>query len=265
MLRGNVADHCQVISVNNADLANGVVQASLHVYKNDLNGISDRPTVMHHSMAGDPMWLITEHGDNKSIDVIKMTGLLSNSATFASTNLPVTPYSPVVDPLNPNGTAITNVIDSRIQKAAEWNNLLVATHSVSGSATEDDAQWYAIDLSGASPTLKDQGRVSAGDHTYVTYPSIEINSSGQIGMTYMRSGNDTAVDYLSMYVTGRNSSDPAGTMQASFRVPAGIGRANYHDFTSSGRAGDLSGINVDPSDGSFWAANEFATYPPTNN
>src|SRR5437660_6068252 len=29
----------------------------------------------------------------------------------------------------------------------------------------DDAQWYAIDVSGATPALKDQGRVSAGTGT----------------------------------------------------------------------------------------------------
>src|SRR6202011_5525180 len=193
----------QVVSVNNTDLANGVAQSSLRAYKNDLNDFSDRPTVMHDSVAGDPMWLVTEHGDNKSIDVIKMGGVLTTTATFAYTNLAVTPYSNVVNPLNPNGSVITNNIGSQILKAAEWNHLLVATHNVSVSATEDDAQWYTIDMSGATPTLKDQGRISAGNHTYLTYPGIEVNASGQIGMTYMRSGTDTSTDYLSMYVTGR--------------------------------------------------------------
>ena len=70
-------------------------------------------------------------------------------------------------------------------------------------------------------------------------------------MTYMKSGTDSSTDYLSMYVTGRNSVDAPGTMQASVLVPAGTGQANYHDFSSGGRAGDLSGINVDPSDGTY--------------
>src|SRR5438105_14511343 len=68
-----------------------------------------------------------------------------------------------------------------------------------------------------------------------------------------------------MYVTGRNPSDSAGIMEASVLVPAGTGKANYHDFSSGGRAGDLSGINVDPSDGSFWATNEFANTEATAN
>jgi uncharacterized repeat protein (TIGR01451 family) len=256
------AGHVQVISINNADLASG--STSPHVYQNNLNDFSDRPTVMHDSVAGDPMWLITEHGDNASIDVIKMTNVLSTSPTFTYTNLAVTPYSTVVPPLNPNGTAITTNIDSRIQKSAEANNTIVAAHAVSVSTTEDVIQWYAISVSGGTPTLAQQGRVQAGNKTYLTYPSIDINSSGNIGLNYSRSGNDTSTDYMSMYVTGRTPGDAAGTMETPVLVPAGTGQANYHDF-SPGRAGDLTGINVDPSDGSFWASNEFANTEATAN
>ena len=248
--------HCQIVSINNADLANAV--ASPQIFHNDLNDFSDRPTVMHDSVAGDPMWLITEHGDNASIDVIKMSNVLSSSATFSYTNLGVTAYSSAVHPLNPNGTVITTNMDSRIQKAAEWNHRIVATHSVAASSTQDVAQWYEIDVSSGTPLLMDQGRVGAGNNTYVIFPSIEINSSYQIGMTYMKSGNDASNDYMSMYLTGRDPSDIAGTMETSVLVPAGKGVTNYKDFSSGGRAGDLSGINVDPVDGSFWAANEFA-------
>jgi uncharacterized repeat protein (TIGR01451 family) len=262
---GTTTSHAMVVSVNNADLAGNVSQSSLRVYKNDINDGSLRPTTMHDSVAGDPMWLVTEHGDGKSIDVIKETNVLTTSPTFAYTNLAVTPYSGTVYPRNPNGTVITNNIDARIMKAAEWKNTIVASHSVSVSSTEDDAQWYAVDVSSGTPTLKDQGRVSGGNNTYLTYPSIDINSSGQIGMTYMRSGTDTSTDYLSMYVTGRAPSDTAGTMETPVLVPAGKGQANYKDFSTGGRAGDLSGINVDPVDGSFWAANEYANTETTAN
>jgi uncharacterized repeat protein (TIGR01451 family) len=264
--------HVQVVSVNASDLANGASQANLHVFKNDLNDFSVRPTTMHGSVAGDPMWLVTEHGDNQSIDVIKMTSsngtVLSNAATFTYTNLGVTAYSSIVTPKNPNGSVITNNIDSRILKAAEANHVLVATHAVAISSTQDVIQWYAIDVSG-TPTLSSssaqQGRVSAGANTYLFYPSIDINSSGQIGMTYMQSGTDTSSDFMSTWVTGRISTDAVGTMETPVLVPAGAGQANYKDFSSGGRAGDLSGISVDPVDGSFWAANEFANTQATAN
>jgi PKD repeat protein len=248
------AYHVQVLSVDQAALVGGTLTA----YHNDLNGFQDRPTVMHASAAGDPMWLVTEHGDNTHIDLIKMTNVLSTNATFTSTTLAVTPYSALVNPLNPNGTAVTGNIDSRIQKAAAWNGTLVAAHAVAASSTQDVIQWYAFNVSGDAPTLSQQGRVSGGTNTYCVYPAIEINAAGDIGLTYMESGTDTPSNYLSMYITGRVATDPAGTMQTAVLVPAGRGQANYTDFANPQRAGDLAGINVDPVDGSFWAANEFA-------
>ena len=255
--------HVQVVSVNATDLMNA--SASPQIAKNDLNDFSVRPTTMHDSVAGDPMWLVTEHGNNTSIDVIKMTGVLTTSASFAYTNLPVAAYSGTVAPRNPDGTVITNNIDSRIMKAAEANNTIVATHSVSISSSQDVAQWYAINVGSGTPTLSQQGRVGAGANTYIVYPGIDINASSQIGMSYMKSGTDTATDYLSMGVTGRVATDAAGTMETPVTVPAGTGLANYKDFTTGGRAGDLSGINVDPVNGTFWAANEFANTQSTAN
>ena len=255
--------HAQVIAVSASDLMNAA--ASPLIAKNDISDFSVRATTMHDSVAGDPMWLVTEHGNNASIDVIKMTGFLTTSASFTYTNLAVAAYSSTVSPLNPNGTVITNNIDSRIMKAAEANNTIVATHSVAISSTQDVAQWYSIDVSSGTPVLAQQGRVSAGANTYLTYPGIDINGSGQIAMSYMQSGTNTSTDYMSMWVAGRISTDAAGTMETPVLVPAGKGLANYSDFTTGGRAGDLSGINVDPVDGTFWAANEFANTEATAN
>src|SRR5206468_3677180 len=131
-------------------------------------------------------------------------------------------------PLQPDGSVVTPDLDSRILKAAEQNNLLVATHSVSVNSSQDDAQWYVIDLSSGTPTLKQQGDVSAGSHTYITYSAIDISSAGNIGMTYMQSGTDSPTDFLSMYVTGRTSTDPTGTMETP--VLAQAGQQVYQDF-----------------------------------
>lgn len=255
--------HVQVVSGNAADLA--AASASPAVFRNNLADFSVRPTTMHDAAPGDPMWLVTEHGDNLSIDVYKMTNVLTTSAGFARTNLAVTPYSQAVAPKNPNGTSITTNTDSRIDKAAEAGGILVTAHTVSASPTQDVVQWYAFDVAGGTPTLSQQGRVSAGSNTYLMYPGIDISPSGAIGISYIRSGTDTSTDYMSMYVTGRVPSDAAGTMETPVRVPVGAGLANYTDFANPHREGDLSGINVDPVDGSFWAVNEFANTQATAN
>ncbi len=251
-------DHVLVTSVNAADLVNGVSNASLRVFQNNLNDFAVRPTAMHDAAAGSPMWLVTEHGDGLSIDAIKMSNVLSTSATFTYTNLAVSPYQVTNPSLNPSGSVVTSHLDSRILSAAEANNTIVATHSVGVGTTQDVAQWYAINVSSGTPVLQQQGRVSAGNNTYLTYPGIDINPAGDIGMSYSQSGTDVSTDFMSMYVTGRTPSDPAGTMETPVLVPAGTGQADYADFTPTGRQGDLSAINVDPADGSFWAANEFA-------
>ncbi len=248
--------HVQIVSVNSTDLSSAV--AAPQVAKNDFADFSIRPTTMHDATPGDPMWFVTEHGNNLSIDVIKMSGVLSTTPSFTTTNLAVNAYSAPVSPLNPDGTQITNNIDSRIMKSAESNKTIVAAHTVAKSATQDVAQWYAIDVSGTAPTLSQQGRIDSGNKTYVMYPGIDINLAGEIGMSYMKAGNDTTTDYMSMFVTGRLPTDAIGTMQTAVLVPNATGIKAYTDFAAGHRAGDLSGINIDPVDGSFWAANEFA-------
>lgn len=250
---GNFSES-QIVAISVNDLINGTgLTLDTNYFRTfDSSYFSLRPTTMHDAVAGDPMWIVTE-GAGNSLDVIRMTNVLTTSPTFTNFNVAVNAYSPAIPPLNPDGSDITTNIDSRLIKAAMANDTLVASHTVSISATEDTARWYIIDVSSGTPTLTDQGDHGGGADTYFTYPAIDINLAGQIGMTYMRSGDDTATDFMSMYVTGRQSSDPPGTMQTPILVPAGTGAADNVD----GRAGDLSGISVDPVDGTFWAASEF--------
>jgi hypothetical protein len=256
--------HGEVNSLKISDLVNGTLTA----FRNDTVGSNLRPTVMHDSVGGDPMWLVSE-GNFWTIDVAKMDNVLSNSATFTYRSLTVSPYLEPVAAKQPDGTAITpppgsdGATDGRIQKAAEFNNNIVACQAIERmfSQTEDDARWYRIDVSSGTPVLRDQGDVRAGDNTYIVYPSIDINANGDIGMTYIQSGTGSG-QFMSMYVTGRTPAEPAGTMATPVLVQAGT--ANYHDAAGSARAGDLSGISLD-ADGSFWAANEYATNAPSNN
>src|SRR5262249_55565605 len=118
-------DHVQIVTVKASDLASGA--ATLHAFSNDFAGASLRPTTQEDSKAGDPLWFVQQHpltgsggldGDGKNIDVVKMTNVLTSSATFKTTTLAVTPYNEVRNqpPLQPDGSAITGNIDSRIIK-----------------------------------------------------------------------------------------------------------------------------------------------------
>jgi len=283
--------HVLVVSMKISDMIAGNPTTP---FLNDVSGFSLRPTEMHDSKPGDPMWLLeSQTGGGSSISVLLMANVLSNSPTITTTNVTVNSYSGVVQPKQPNGTGLApssgnGALWTHILKAAEYNNTIVACDQVSVSSTEDDARWYAIDVSG-TPTIKasvGQGNVSAGNNTYIVFPSIDINSKGDIGMTYLFSGTG-AGQFMSMYVVGRAAGDAAGTMQAPVLVQAGA--ANSTD----GREGDLSGSSVDStpltvtaaanqsavegalklfslgsftdSEGNFWAANEWATLGTTSN
>src|SRR5260370_20891665 len=78
-------------------------------------------------------------------------------------------------------------------------------------------------------------------------------------MSYIQSGTDDPNDFMSMYVTGRTPSDPAGTMEAPVLAQAGL--QVYEDygpaFAATQRAGHLSGVNVH-SAGNLWAVHPFA-------
>jgi len=182
----------EVVAVNAADLMNAV--ASPQGRKKRSRRLQRPATTMHDSVAGDPMWLVTEHGNNTSIDVIKMTGVLTTSAGFAYTNLAVTGYSGVVAPRQSQRHHHHHQHRFAHSEGRGANNTIVAIHAVAVSSTQDVAQWYAIDVSSGTPVLAQQGRVSAGANTYIVFPGIDINASNQIGMSYMKSGTDTSTD-----------------------------------------------------------------------
>jgi uncharacterized repeat protein (TIGR01451 family) len=260
MFSGSVISNVQVTAISTADLAAG--SGSPTQTHTDLSGVASlRPATMHSSSSGDPMWLVSETGDGSHITVWQMSSPLS-SPVFTPNTVAVTPYFGVVAPLNPNGTAITTNIDSRIQKVS-YNIVggvpnLVAAQAVSNAAGDRDLiQWYRMTISGSTPTLQDQGQVDSGPGTYNVYPALDITTAGTIGMDYTHSGTDTATDFMSGYITGRLASDPAGTMETPVLIPAATGTGNE----VGGREGDLSGINIDPTDNStFWATQEFATF-----
>lgn len=256
----------QIVSINANDLANGV--AAPAIFHNDIVGQNRfRPTTMHDAAPGDPMWLIRNPNTGVDLNVNRMNNVLSNAATYNNNLLPLPAAANFstgdISPLNPNGSAMSD-IDTRILKAGEYNNTIVATHKIKVSATEADAQWYAIDVSGAVPTfqlvggVQNVGRVGFGANTYCFDPGIDINSTGQIGLCFNESdtvggaANAATGGFVSTFVAARSPNDAAGTMQTSVLVPAGTGSA-----TITGRTGDFSGMNVDPVNGTFWGVNEF--------
>jgi hypothetical protein len=133
---------------------------------------------------------------------------------------------------------------------------LLTDHTVSSGGVAR-ARWYQIDTTQAAPYLYQWGEINQGDGVYTYFPSIAMNYNGDIGLTFMESSTS---EYVSMYVTGQSVND-SGSGQTQDAVDVFAGTSYY----TLGRAGDYSGISVDPSDSyTFWAANEYKGDRPWN-
>jgi PKD repeat protein len=223
------------------------------------------PATMHGSAPGDPMWMVEEAStdvtNRNQLRVLRFTNLLSGSPIVDQFLVNVDPYT--ADPITgtppatqPGSSDKIQTNDARILNAEWRNNRLVAAQTVglAGDAVAH-ARWYELSTAGAAPTLTSQQTLDPGPGIFTYFPAVAIAPSGDVGMSYMQSSNS---EYMSMYVTARGVSE--ATMQPA--VLAKGGEATYTGLigseTSPFRAGDFSGISVDPVDGTFWAANEYA-------
>jgi hypothetical protein len=249
-------DHVQVLTVvkSSALDANAGTLSFSRVDRTESADFNLAPAAMHGAAPGAPLQLVEENNGSSNLLFVQMTNLTAATPTFTDTVVNVPSYSPVVPPKQPNGSTITTIIDSGMLSVFTRNNMLVAAQNV-GTGGVTQARWYRFDLSGATPTLADWGQINQGPGVFTYFPSIDMAPDGSMGMTFLES---SAAEFLSMYVTGRAPTDPAGTMEPPVRVVGG--QANY----VGDRAGDFSGLSVDPTDGTFWGANEFANQESTN-
>jgi len=166
----------------------------------------------------------------------------------------------------PQATIATliEVNDRRALNAVWRNNELWVSTTILPNAGPDlnqtTAHWFNLNASGVgSILLTDQGDVGAEDlgaSTYTFFPSLMVDKCGNMGIGFAASNNQI---YASACYTGRLSTDPAGTVQSTGMLAAGL---DYYTRTfNSGRNrwGDYSGISIDPGDEvTFWVYNEYA-------
>jgi hypothetical protein len=264
-------DHVSILTIDKTvalDSNAATVPAVFHVDRDGFDHFTLRPAIMHESIAGDPMWFVEESPlFFNTIRVVKMTNVLSTTPTFADTDIAVDAYGSPPSASQKGGGKI-DAGDTRILHVESRGDRLVASQTVGISAIAR-ARWYEFDTSDTTPALTQQGTINRGSGIHTYYPSIAIAPNGDLGMTFMQSSSN---EYMSMYVTGQREGDPPGTMQ--FPVLAKAGQANYRAFdcfnfntrrftpNTSCRAGDYSGITVDPdTPDTFCAANEYADSP----
>lgn len=164
--------------------------------------------------------------------------------------------------------ALIEVNDSRALDAVWRDNSLWMTTTIKPNLANDPvnvgqatAHWFRFNTSAvpAPISVADQGNIGGEDiagNTWTFFPSVAVNSNGDAKFGFSASAPTI---YCGAYFAGREAGDPAGTVQASGVVQAGL---DYYVRTFGGsrnRWGDYSGISVDPADDStFWIYNEYA-------
>jgi hypothetical protein len=237
--------HELVLSVSKSALLSGTLTDSILDRSGNFSMI---PARMHGSTSGGPMWFVeTSWSGGSSIDVVKMTNVLSGSPSFTDKNLAVNSYSYNSDPPQPGGTV--DIVDSRTLNV-EWNNNYLVAGFDSTSGSDAAAAWVLFNTSASSPTVSQQGVVHPASGVSTYFPAVGVDASGDLGLTYMES---SSTEYVSTYVTGRLASDPVNTTEPATLAQGGAATL------SPNRAGDYAGIALDPSTANtFWTANEYA-------
>jgi hypothetical protein len=251
--------HTQLLTISKQSIANDIGQllptltGGTDFFQKDLNNFfTVQPARMHGSSPGGPEFFVTTGQPDpvNTVLVLTASNFLSSTPVFTTSAIDVAPYT------RTSGVPeLTGNIDNRML-SAEWNrNELVAAHSVGVPGDSvDHVHWYEFDTSGSSPALVQQGDVNIPGHND-TYPSVAINNNGDIGLSFIDSAavGGTITQAPSAFVTARQAGDVPGTMETPVLAQAGVLGAP----TGGQRGGDYSATVFDPSDGSFWSANEF--------
>ena len=129
--------------------------------------------------------------------------------------------------------------------------ILLANHSVAttvnGTSTVG-VRWYEIHNPNGTPSVYQSG-TWAPDTNFRWLGSIAMDHSGDIALGYSESGGINPA----IFYTGRQPSDPLGTMESENNIFSGAGAQ-----ASTNRWGDYSAMSVDPVDDcTFYYTNEY--------
>ncbi len=122
-----------------------------------------------------------------------------------------------------------------------------------GGGVVNCIRWAQINLSNGSIGPAGMGTYGS-DGMYRFFPDLAVNHCNDMVVGYTRSSSST---FPSIWVTGRQSSNPNGVLQAEAQLKAGD--TFYTAFDSSPRRwGDYTGMTIDPNGRTFWYLGQYS-------
>ena len=182
--------------------------------------------------------------------------------SLTRTPVPVSPYSLPPNADQSGGVAPLNTGDTRVLHAVFRGDSVWTAFSTAanwgGSANRASIQWCQIRA--ASPAVVQQGIYGAANFHYF-FPASCPDNNGNVTMVFSRVG---PTEFGSILYTGRRSTDPLGTLQASALLKAGMAPYVVLDSSGRNRWGDYCGVAADPANPRMiWFYSEFASAPNT--
>jgi hypothetical protein len=212
------------------------------------NHLSDPPSgtfylLMRSNAFGLQVWALTGVPESP---ILSATSLSTSDQGFCISSAPQA------------GTSIRiSTVCPRLMNAVWRDGSLWGTLTGSDSAElRTVVQWFEVNTNSypdSLPTLVQHGSIDGGSGEFTYMPSISVDFCGNAAVTYTQS---SGVRFPEMRYTGRLAADPQNSMQSPMVAKTSI--SYYDDFSGPPeRWGDYSATVVDPSDESFWVANEY--------
>lgn len=163
------------------------------------------------------------------------------------------------DPVNTqqggNGGTITpndtRPLDFEYRNGYGWTTMVASCNP--GGGTVNCLRWGQIDLFTGVFGPEGSG-VYGADGDYMTFPDLAVNHCDSMALGYTNSNTNS---FPAVYVTGRQTSDAAGSLQAQALVKAG--EITYTAFDAAPRRwGDYTSMTIDPDGYTFWYGGEYS-------
>lgn len=236
---GNI--HIHLVTIDKATVLDND-PATLTYYEVDRPHPNEtmQPAVMHGAAPGAAMYFVANDNvnANDALQVIRMTNKLSATPTLTEFKIPVPHYGFPKGAVQPDGEEIHTGFSQPLNAAWRGDRLVMA-HTIGADGQKlVQARWYEFSTSGVSPTLVQSGEIAPGPSVFTYYPAIDIAPDGDLGMSFIQS---SATEFMSIYVTGRKSTDPAGTMQTPGAGQRGRGDLSHHSVQRRRTEGTAAG------------------------
>ena len=201
-------------------------------------------------------YFITDYYDGSTAWIWAWPNALSGGVPAISQTYTLAPVGGIPVNTPQLGGNFIQANDYRFRSFEYRNGYVWATESISynpGSGTVNMFRWSKFNFNAVGFPRVDGG-LFGNTASHYLFPDITANKCDDVAVGFLAS--DSTI-YPGVRITGRLSTEPAGTLQSSSLVKAG--EANYVAFDGSPyRWGDYSGMAIDPDGKTFWYMGEYA-------